>query len=430
MKELSTTDSKTNANQTPVQKKAEQGSFFKAKESENNFFDKGASPSHILEATPLQRKKNEHLPTDLQSNMEGAFGHDFSGVTIQRESAEATGLNARAFTQGEAIHFAPGEFNPDTEGGKNLIGHEFTHVVQQRNGVVTPTSVMGKGLYLNDDKRLEREADNLGQKAVKGENISMYRSAGLEVRNSLRAPIQAKSDVIQRDIKGDKDLANGKMELDFTKNDAATAGAQASETGTVTFTPNATAPNSNNIRLIQIVRTTDVGGATAKAGEPEDWSKINAGEEANRNKMMTTHNNDKNIAGGFYVDHLAASATPRTSKADGPVSPFYRDYAPNATVSQDGYKKSKADIQPASLWDGPGMNFPTKFNFVTSAKGSNGLWYGSALWGFEIYRDKGIAKIKNEYKSFRNFEGETVDNALAKFNEFYKNPGTAGAPTK
>ncbi len=431
MKELSSTDNKANANQMPVQKKAEQGPFFKAKESGNNFFDKGASQSPTFEPAPLQRKKNEHLPADLQANMEGAFGHDFSGVTIQKESSEATGLNARAFTQGEAIHFAPGEFNPGTEGGKNLIGHEFTHVVQQRNGAVSPTSVMGKGLYLNDDAALEREADNLGQKAVKGENIPIYRSAGLEIRSSLRSPIQAKSNVIQRDIKDNKDLTNGKMEVDFTKHDAAAAGGLARETGTVKFTPNATAPDSNSIRLIQIVSTIDVGGATTKAGQPADYSKVGGGEEADRNKVMTTANGSKNIVGGFFVDHLASVANPRANKADAAVSPFYRDYAPNSAHSQDGYKKSKADIQPASLFDSPGSGASIKYSFVTSAKGADtGTWYGSALWGFEIYDDKGVPKIKGEYKSFKDERGATTDAALKKFNEFYKNPGTAGAPTK
>ena len=43
---------------------------------------------------------------------------------------------------------------------------------------------------------------------------------------------------------------------------------------------------------------------------------------------------------------------------------------------------------------------------------------------------KGKAKIKGEYNSFRTFEGETFVEALKQFNEFYKNPGTPGAPRK
>jgi len=356
--------------------------------------------------------------------MESAFNTDFSKVSIYKESQKALHLNALAFTQGENVHFAPGQFNPDSETGRNLIGHEFTHVMQQRRGAVKSTSVLGKGLNLNDDRGLEIEADNFGKKAVLGESIAKYKSPTLGIRNARRNSVQAKTNVIQRNIKDSKELVRGKMELDFTKNDATAKGAVANETGTVKFTPNASAPNSKNIRLVQIVRTTDTTGAKVK---DYTWT----GAEADRNKMMTTRNNEKNIAPGFFVDHLAAAASPRTKKSDATVSPYYRDYAPNVGVSQDGHKKSKADIQHASLWDGPGDSAPGKFFFVTSAKATDtGTYYGTALWGFEIYSDKGIAKIKNEYSKFREYRGETFDAALEKFNEFYKNPGTSGAPTK
>ncbi len=389
------------------------------------------SSPHAFTPAPVQRKMNENLPAGLQHNMENAFGHDFSRVSIQRESTKATEINARAFTQGEEIHFAPGEFNTGSESGKNLIGHEFTHVVQQRNGVVNATSVMGKGLSLNDDTGLEREADLLGQKAVNGETIPKYRSAGLGIRNALRGPVQAKSNVIQRDIKGSQDLTKGKMELDFTKHDAATAGDPASESGTVKFTPNKTAPNSNRIRLIQIVSAADVGGVTTAAGNPTDWSAVGAGEEADRNKMTTTADAGTHVEGGFFVDHSAAIANPRTHRRDRSVSPYYRTYWPNSSLSHDGYKRSKTERRSASLADQPGSNIATKFSFVTSAKGADtGTWYGSALWDFEIYLDGGVAKIKNENKSFQDDRGATTDAALQQFNEFYKNPGTAGAPTK
>ena len=385
------------------------------------------SKTSILSETP----PNDSLPRDLQVNMENAFGADFSNVKIHKNSRQATELNALAFTQGEKIHFAPGEFNPNSHSGRNLIGHEITHVMQQRNGIVNPTAVLGKGISLNNDQGLENEADSFGRKATKGININKYHSASLGIRNSIRSSVQAKSNVIQRDIKGSQNLKRGKMELNFTKNDATAKGVSASEEGTVKFTPNNIAPNSDSIGLIQIVKTVDVGGTTTKAGKTVDWTKVGTGAEADRNKVTTANNSKKNIAGGFFIDHLAAKASPRTKKSDSTVSPFYRDYAPNKKVSQDGYKKSKTKIQYASLWDGPGSSIPLKYNFVTSVKAADtGAWYGTALWGFEIYSDKGILKIKNEYNSFREVRGETFDAALKKFDEFYKNPGTPGAPKK
>jgi hypothetical protein len=385
-----------------------------------------------LRMQPLEEdvyaKRNKDLPKEVQVKLENSFGQDFSNVSIQKNSNRATELNARAFTQGEQIHFAPGEFNTNTNVGRNLLGHEITHVVQQRSGVVKPTSMISKGIEINENKSLEQEADILGRKTFNGETSSNYRSLGLDLRNSFRSAIQAKSNVIQRDIKGSKELGNGKMELDFTKNDATVKGGLANETGTVKFTPNKAAPKSDNIRLVQIVRVVDTTGISTNKGDPWNYA---GSTEGDRDKVRTDANSSKNIAGGFFIDHSAAKANPRTNKSDAEVSPYYRDYWPNAGNSQDGHKKSTADIQHASLWDGPGHTAPAKYNFVTSAKGADtGTWYGTALWGFEIYSDKGIAKIKDEYKSFRENRGKTTDAALEKFNEFYQNPGTSKAPTK
>lgn len=141
-------------------------------------------------------KKNECLPEDLQENMENSFGQDFTNANIQKNSQEAVDLNARAFTKGDSVHFAPGEFNPNSEKGKNLIGDEFAHVTQQRSGVVKPTIVMGKGLILNDEEELEREADIFGEMAATGELVPKYQSSSLQMRNNF-SPIQTKSNIVQ-----------------------------------------------------------------------------------------------------------------------------------------------------------------------------------------------------------------------------------------
>jgi hypothetical protein len=66
--------------------------------------------------------------------MEGAFGVDFGGVRIHT-GAHADSLNravqARAFTTGQDIFFRQGEYDPGSSGGKELLAHELTHVVQQ-----------------------------------------------------------------------------------------------------------------------------------------------------------------------------------------------------------------------------------------------------------------------------------------------------------
>lgn len=55
--------------------------------------------------------------------------------------------------------------DPESTSGQELLGHELTHVQQQRQGKVKPT-MQTKGIAVNDDASLEREADIKGSKAA------------------------------------------------------------------------------------------------------------------------------------------------------------------------------------------------------------------------------------------------------------------------
>ena len=126
----------------------------------------------MMKRAPVQRKSRStpyqlKLDHDTQAHMEGTLGADFSDVRIHAESDHATEVGALAYTQGSDIHFAPGQYQPDTASGRELIGHELTHVVQQREGRVQPTGTVA-GQPLNDSASLEREADEMGAKAARG----------------------------------------------------------------------------------------------------------------------------------------------------------------------------------------------------------------------------------------------------------------------
>jgi hypothetical protein len=108
------------------------------------------------------------LPQDVKGKMEHSFSTDFSNVKIHSGSSKANEIGADAYTQGNEIHFAPGKFDPHGNTGQQLLAHELTHVVQQRNGKVKPTT-QNNGLAINDDHSLEKEADELGAKATKGQ---------------------------------------------------------------------------------------------------------------------------------------------------------------------------------------------------------------------------------------------------------------------
>ncbi|MBN2527997.1 MAG: DUF4157 domain-containing protein [Deltaproteobacteria bacterium] len=115
----------------------------------------------------VQKKdeSNNGIPHEVQAKMETAMNADFSNVQLHPNSSKAPEVGALAYTQGNDIHFAPGQFSPDTSSGRQLLGHELAHVVQQREGRVQPTTEVA-GMPVNDNPALESEADKMGAKGV------------------------------------------------------------------------------------------------------------------------------------------------------------------------------------------------------------------------------------------------------------------------
>ncbi len=105
------------------------------------------------------------LPNEVNNKMESAFNADFSNVKVHKDSQKSKDIGAYAFTQGNEVHFAPGQFKPYSIDGQELIGHELSHVVQQSEQKVEPTKEVS-GVGINDNKNLEKEADAKGKKAA------------------------------------------------------------------------------------------------------------------------------------------------------------------------------------------------------------------------------------------------------------------------
>lgn len=130
----------------------------------------GGAPEQPVQreaAPPVASSGGGALPDAVRGKMEGAFGSDFSGVRVH-EGPQAEAMGAIAYTQGAHIHFAPGAYDPDSHAGQELLGHELTHVVQQAQGRVA-ASGQAKGAAVNSDAALEREADELGARAARGQ---------------------------------------------------------------------------------------------------------------------------------------------------------------------------------------------------------------------------------------------------------------------
>lgn len=116
------------------------------------------------EDEPLQRtseriQNNENptgLPNTLKAGIENLSGISLDDVNVHYNSPQPAQLEASAYAQGTDIHVGPGQ--------EKYLPHEAWHVVQQKQRRVKPT-LQAKGVAINDDEELEREADVMGAQA-------------------------------------------------------------------------------------------------------------------------------------------------------------------------------------------------------------------------------------------------------------------------
>lgn len=131
---------------------------------------------------------NTGLPDNFKKSMEHFTGIDLSDVKVHYNSAKPAELNALAYTQGSEIHVAPGQ--------EKHLPHEAWHVVQQAQGRVKPT-IQVKGIAINDDHELEREADMMGSVAAEyHKSTSIENRVNNSHQNNLLT-MQIKSNIIQ-----------------------------------------------------------------------------------------------------------------------------------------------------------------------------------------------------------------------------------------
>jgi len=118
----------------------------------------GTEAKVLVDNRPVQKKVNKTgLPNNLKSGIENLSGQSMDDVKVHYNSAQPAQLNAHAYAQGTNIHVAPGQ--------EKHLPHEAWHVVQQKHGRVKPTLQM-RGINVNDNEDLEREADAMGSKAL------------------------------------------------------------------------------------------------------------------------------------------------------------------------------------------------------------------------------------------------------------------------
>lgn len=77
---------------------------------------------------------------------EPRFGADFSQVRVHTDAAAAAtaeSIDAKAFTVGHDIAFGPDQYAPESQGGRHLLAHELTHVLQQEGRAGPPRAPDG-----------------------------------------------------------------------------------------------------------------------------------------------------------------------------------------------------------------------------------------------------------------------------------------------
>ncbi|MEH2268862.1 MAG: DUF4157 domain-containing protein [Nostoc sp.] len=329
----------------------------------------GSFPTEDNFETRLNSSENggSPLPDGVRSFMEPRFGTDFSQVRVHTGN-EAVQMNRDLNAQ--AFTHKQNIFFGAGKSPSNdaLTAHELTHVVQQTGA--------------------------------------------------------AQRKLIQRAINPTYDLTHGTFEVNATPNGA-------SLPITIRFKPKTTAPYSNQIGLIQIVRLTNATGTNV---EPQSLP------AARGASLRTTADATTGVEGGYFTDVLhndapahggtgtnapAGSALPaqypfgNDPAQPNPATPgLSRPSSSGASGATIGYKRSDdpTDIKAAELTDAPGGAGEFNFDFQTVAKGEDTMTtYGALHWGFQIR----AGKVENDQASAQDGQSATFDAALEKHRDFY-----------
>lgn len=116
---------------------------------------------HCRSAVAQKRRKAPHtraLPPRLQRGMEALTGVNLADVRVHYNSPNPAQVQAHAYAQGRDIYLAAGQ--------EKHLPHELGHIAQQALGMVKPTTEVN-GVAVNDDPKLEQQATDWGEMAVR-----------------------------------------------------------------------------------------------------------------------------------------------------------------------------------------------------------------------------------------------------------------------
>lgn len=159
--------------------------------------DQAVEPLDTSTAVQTAQRSGQSLPKALRSYFEPRFGQDFSQVRLHTDgqaAQAAQGIQAKAYTTGENIVFGAGQYAPDTEGGKRLLAHELTHVIQQNGRSTDPladpqeeATLQRKTTIGTPGDALEQEADQVADQIMRMAKPEAISAAGPAIQREPSA---------------------------------------------------------------------------------------------------------------------------------------------------------------------------------------------------------------------------------------------------
>ena len=205
-KHLGKSNKNKGLNSHPIQKKTNQENGFNdnsdeaiqmmqlqsdianSNEIENGMdFEQKANDNESLAQTN-QKENNTGLPNDLKAGIENLSGYSLDDVKVHYNSEKPAQIGALAYAQGSDIYIASGQ--------EQHLPHELAHIVQQKEAKVQPTTETADGTPVNDDTRLENEADKMGEMLVNNDD-SASENTNLKAKKVDKGTPQRK--VIQKE---------------------------------------------------------------------------------------------------------------------------------------------------------------------------------------------------------------------------------------
>lgn len=125
--------------------------------------------------TNISGSPGERLAPSIRGEMEPKFGHDFSNARVHHDSradSSSEKMNARAFTVGNQISFAQGQYSPFSLHGKELLAHELVHVVQNNRAQRTQSVAAPMRVRRSTDTS-ERLATKFATRVSRGQSVQV-----------------------------------------------------------------------------------------------------------------------------------------------------------------------------------------------------------------------------------------------------------------